>query len=92
MRIKPRTEKQQRLILEIARCGFTVILRPYVEDSESPGFLGQIAGRTSHAKREVVIGTARASAREITRRLEHELRHVREPDWDCGSRDPLGRK
>lgn len=82
----PLTGRQRTLLRQIEAAGFTVEFRPYVEDRESPGFLGAYAGRTDRERREVVISTARASAREIGRRLAHELRHVQEPDWDCGSR------
>ncbi len=76
-----------RVIIE--EHGFTVTIREYVEDSLTPGFLGQIAGRTSHDDRTVVIGTHNADRDEIAARLAHELRHVREPGWLCGSRSPV---
>ena len=83
------TPGHRRLVERIQAHGFTVTLRPFVEDALTPGFLGMIAGRTSHERREVIIRTHGMSARRIAKALRHELHHVAEPDWDCGNRyDP----
>lgn len=72
--------------------GWTVRFVEYCEDARTPGLLGQIMGVTDRDQCEVKIGlraTETPGRRVAT--LEHELRHVREPDWDCGNRDVLGR-
>lgn len=81
--------KRARSILE-RWFGYRVIERDYVEDSKTPGFLGQIRGRTDRDAREVVIGRkANPTERDLAVAYEHELRHVREPDWVCGSVNPI---
>lgn len=78
---------------EIAAAGFTLTYRRFVEDSKSPGFPGQIAGRTSRADREVVIGEFATPSPVLRLRvLKHELRHVLEPEWDCGNRSTFDRR
>lgn len=77
---------------EIRERGFTIRYVDYCEDSRTPGLLGQIAGVTDWERREVKIGlkaTPTSEARAAI--LEHEARHVRDPEWDCGNRDVLGR-
>jgi hypothetical protein len=76
---------------EIESHGFTVRYVEYCEDARTPGFLGQIAGVTDWGNREVKIATHNRTPKEILETLEHEARHVREPDWDCGNRDVFGR-
>lgn len=78
-------------VAEIESHGFAVRFVEYCEDSFTPGLLGQIAGVTDWRSREVKIKTHGRSEDEIAKTLEHEARHVREPDWDCGNRDVFGR-
>ncbi len=76
----------------ITDTGFTVRYVEYCEDARTPGFLGQICGVTDWDKREVKIGLkANAEPARMLETLRHELHHVAEPEWDCGSRDVLGR-
>lgn len=72
---------------EIRAEGYTLTYRPYVEDHKTPGFPGMIQGRTGYKDREVVLSTV-AVKTDIARLrvLRHELRHIREPEWVCGSR------
>ena len=85
---------ERRLVAEraILAEGYDLIYVDYCEDADTPGLLGQIAGVTDHNRRLVKIGrVANPWPWNIAETLEHELRHIREPDWDCGSRDVLGR-
>jgi len=80
------------LVAAIEAKGWTVRFVDYCEDARTPGLLGQIAGVTDWERHEVKVGlraTGAAGTREAV--LAHELRHVREPSWDCGNRDVLGR-
>lgn len=66
---------------------FTLTYRPYVEDSLTPGFPGMIEGRTDRNGREVVVSTVAVKTDVARLRvLRHELRHISDPEWDCGSR------
>jgi hypothetical protein len=71
--------------------GFTIRYVPFCEDSQTPGLLGQIAGVTDWRNREVKIRTQGRAPLEIAETLEHEARHVADPEWDCGNRDVFGR-
>lgn len=72
--------------------GFTINLVVYAEDARTPGLLGQIRGVTDWERREVKIALAAVeSMNDLAEVLEHEARHVEEPEWDCGNRDVLGR-
>lgn len=72
--------------------GYDLRYVDYCEDAETPGLLGQIRGAVNHDKQEVKVSIkANPSLGEVAAALEHELRHIREPDWDCGSRDVFGR-
>jgi len=76
----------------IEEAGYSLRYVDYCEDAETPGLLGQIRGAVNHDKREVKIGEkANPTLPELAEALEHELRHIREPGWDCGNRDVLGR-
>lgn len=84
---------EDELIAAIESEGWTVRLVDYCEDSRTPGLLGQILGVTDRERREVKVGLV-ATGREPGQRaltLAHELRHIREPEWDCGNRDVFGR-
>lgn len=48
-------------------------------------------GVTDWERCEVKVRMRGRTVAELADTLEHELRHVREPDWDCGNRDVLGR-
>lgn len=88
----PHRRQAARLVAAIRAEGFDVRFVEYCEDDRTPGLLGQIAGVTDWELREVKIGlraTAAPGKREAT--LAHELDHVRNPGWDCGNRDVLGR-
>lgn len=72
--------------------GYDVRYVEYCEDSRTPGFLGQIAGVCDHNVPEVKIGLkANPTPEQLLATLRHELRHLDEPDWDCGNRDVFGR-
>ena len=76
-----------RVEMQICIAGYRVVYRDFVEDHKTPGFLGMIAGRVDHEDQEVVISTkATPSPILRLRTLKHELRHIQEPDWDCGNR------
>lgn len=65
--------------------GFTLVYVDYCEDAETPGLLGAYKGVTMHEKKKVKIATKLWSREEIADTLEHELHHVEDPLWDCGS-------
>jgi hypothetical protein len=71
--------------------GYTVSFVDYCENATTPGFLGQIAGVTNHEHRTVRIATRLKTKAQIADIAEHELRHITDRDWDCGSRDVFGR-
>lgn len=82
----------RELVDAIESHGFEVKFVEYCENGETPGFLGHIKGVTDWERKLVRIGTkANPGTTYIVATLEHELRHVQDPDWDCGSRDVLGR-
>lgn len=87
-------KEKAELEARIRAHGFTLRYVDYCEDSDTPGILGHIRGVTDWQRREIKIGTrvelnrTRAGMLEV---LAHELRHVDEPDWDCGNRDVFGR-
>ena len=66
--------------------GFAVRFVDYCEDSLTPGLLGAGAGVTDRRNSEVKISTV-VAAREgnLEDILWHELRHVENPRWDCGT-------
>lgn len=72
--------------------GYRLEFHDYCENSDTPGWLGQIRGVTDRNKKLVRISTkanpTRAAMIDI---LQHELRHLDEPEWDCGNRDAYGR-
>lgn len=76
---------------EILQHGFTLRMVEYCEDARTPGLLGHLAGVTDWEQREVKVATAGRTVADIAATLEHEARHVREPEWDCGNRDVFGR-
>jgi len=85
-------ERIRRAEVAIRAHGFEVRYVEWCEDANTPGLLGSIVGATNHDRRVVKIATRRRSRVEIAETLEHELRHVEDPLWDCGSRDALGRE
>lgn len=85
-------ERIRHAEMRITARGYTIRYVDYGEDSETPGLLGQIRGAVNHDRREVKIARKPNPTKAfIADALEHELRHIVEPDWDCGSRDVLGR-
>jgi hypothetical protein len=79
----------EKLERRITAHGFSLEYREFVEDAAMPGVLGYYRGRTSHERREVLIATrwaGEAGNPTIREALAHELRHVEDPAWDCGSR------
>jgi hypothetical protein len=74
----------------IREAGFELRFVDYCEDAETPGILGVYAGATNLDLRKVKIATRRRSRAEIADTLEHELHHVQDPYWVCGSRDVFG--
>jgi hypothetical protein len=75
----------------IASYGFTLRYVDYCEDGRTPGLLGMFAGVTDWQRKEVKIRTKGRTDAEILETLGHELHHVTDPSWDCGSRDAFGR-
>ena len=79
---------QERIIAH----GYELVFQDYCECAETPGFPGHIRGVTDHkAKRVRISIKANQTPELLADILEHELRHIDEPDWDCGNRDVLGR-
>lgn len=79
-------------VATIGRLGYTIVFNDYCEDAETPGLLGQIRGCVNRERKTVKISRkANPTPAMLTEILEHELRHILEPEWDCGSRDVLGR-
>jgi hypothetical protein len=80
------------LVSAVEAHGWTVRFVDYCEDARTPGLLGQIAGVTDWERREVKIGLKATSedGQRVTTLL-HELKHIVDPDWDCGNRDVFGR-
>jgi hypothetical protein len=70
----------------IRAAGFELRYVEFCEDAETPGILGVYRGVTHRATRRVKVATRWRSREEIAEVLEHELRHVLDPAWDCGSR------
>lgn len=90
-RTVPMNEKRE-IEARIAAHGYTLRYVDYCEDARTPGFLGQIRGVTDHERKEVKISRmANRTDAEMLDILQHELRHLDEPDWDCGNRDVIGR-
>jgi hypothetical protein len=86
------TERIARTEDKIKANGYALRYVDYCEDADTPGLLGQIRGAVNHDRREVKIGRkANATPELLAGALEHELRHILEPEWDCGNRDVLGR-
>jgi selenophosphate synthetase-related protein len=84
--------KTRMLHSRIESHGFSVKYVEYCEDASTPGLLGQIRGVTNRERREVKISLkSNPRVEDLHEILEHELRHIEEPDWDCGNRDVIGR-
>lgn len=79
---------------EIRDHGFELRYVEWCEDAQTPApFPGMILGKTNHRDRVVAIATApRPMQSRIVRLrvLKHELRHVLDPTWVCGSRTRIG--
>lgn len=90
-RWRGRLNRISLLAQQIASHGYSVAFVEWCENADTPGFLGAFGGITDHTKRLVRIKTHDTSAEEIVKVLEHELRHVEDPSWDCGNRDSFGR-
>lgn len=79
-------------VAAIEAAGFTVQFEDYCESPRTPGLLGQIRGVTDRELRLVRVGLkANPTPDALAETVEHELRHVQEPEWDCGNRDVFGR-
>lgn len=84
----------------IAAEGWTLVYQEYVEDSETPGLLGQMGGITMPSVRKIKVKTHEMSRAQIAAILEHEIEHMHgahkgtdHPDLDlaCGGRySPFG--
>ena len=85
-------ERIARTEAKIAANGYSLRYVDYCEDADTPGLLGQIRGAVNHDRREVKVGRkANPTPEALAEALDHELHHIISPDWDCGSRDVLGR-
>jgi hypothetical protein len=78
--------------------GFDLRYVEYCEDAQTPGMLGMYRGVTSHERKTVKIATrARNKQGELPNEddiidvLEHELNHVVDPTWQCGSKSALSK-
>ncbi len=72
--------------------GYAVRWVEWCEDARTPGLLGQIRAVVDRERREVKLGKAANPTPELRLDiLRHELRHLDEPEWDCGNRDVFGR-
>lgn len=72
--------------------GYTLRYVEYCEDATTPGLLGQIAGVTDHKRRDVKVARRDSiNAHRLVEAVEHEVKHVLDPTWDCGNRDVFGR-
>lgn len=89
--LEDETKAMRNIMESIEERGYTVRLVEYCEDARTPGLLGQLLGVTDHERREVKVRTHGRSQSEILETLIHELHHVDDPTWDCGSRDVFGR-
>lgn len=91
LRLVPKPTKAE-LERRIAEHGYALRYVEYCEDARTPGFAGLYRGVTDRDQREVKIGR-RANPTEamMLEVLAHELRHLDEPEWDCGCRDVFGR-
>lgn len=84
-------ERIRRAEEAIRAHGFTLHYVEYCEDAETPGLLGYYRGATSRKLKKVKVSTKMSpTPEERADVLEHELRHIMEPDWDCGSRSVFG--
>lgn len=90
---RPKTQARIRAIeARIRAHGFALIHVDWCEDARTPGFLGHMRGVTDWERKVVKISLlANPTRGEMLEILEHELRHLDEPEWDCGNRDVLGR-
>jgi hypothetical protein len=78
------------LIHAIGERGFLVRFVAYCEDTDTPGMLGAGAGvvdrRNSQVKISKVVAARPESSRyHVVEVLRHELHHVADPDWNCGT-------
>ncbi len=64
------------LVRQAALLGWSVEFKPYCEDAETPGFLGQIAGVCVHSRRALKIATEGRTPEQIEAALRHELAHA----------------
>ena len=65
-----------RAIDNVNARGWTVELRAYCEDSETPGFLGQYAGLCCHDLKAIMVKTTDMRFDQIVAVIEHELEHA----------------
>jgi hypothetical protein len=99
---RERIRRKAQLEAEIAAEAFELRYVEFCEDARTPGILGYYAGVTLREERIVKVSTMKTypigggfvdtvdrDIREIIAILQHELRHVREPEWDCGNRKVL---
>lgn len=69
----------------IRAAGFELRYVEYCEDAETPGLLGMYRGATNQKTKQVKIATHGHSREAIAEALAHELHHVLDPAWKCGS-------
>lgn len=73
----------------IAAHGFTLIYQDYCECADTPGWPGQIMGVTDWRRKVVRVSrAANSSPARLCNTLAHELHHVTDPTWVCGSKAP----
>ena len=85
-------DRMRELEERITSLGFHIIYQDYCECADTPGFPGQIRGVTDRNRQVVRISrVANPKAADLIEILEHELKHIEDPTWDCGNRDVFGR-
>jgi hypothetical protein len=77
-RIRRRIEA---LVAEVEAEGWTVRFVKYCEDTQTPGFLGQLGGVTLATERLIKIRTYKMTLRQRLAILEHEIEHMHGAEW-----------
>jgi hypothetical protein len=69
-------KRRDRLVRQARELGFRVEFLPFCEDTETPGFLGQILGVVCEERKAIKIKIARRTEKQICDTLAHEIDHV----------------
>jgi len=71
-----RSPEIRRAVEAARRRGYRVDFVPYVENSSTPGMLGQLAGLCDRSARVIRVKTTDASREQIAVVIRHELDHA----------------